>query len=392
MIELDLTFGTYMVILGKFYFFSGPLIRFKFLFIMRSNMTKNFCFTANGGKTEFPSETIENAFSAEDSVVQYFIIGLEGLDAGKTEHWQGFLQTKRQVRWSTLNKLLPDAGLVAKKRKKSKWQTWHWANKVAKSTCEQARDYCKKEEGEIHEWGEFVPGSQGKRTDIHEFADAIKAGSKKMALIDAYPEQMLKFRGNALKMVADLEARDIPNIRPVTVYVLWGPTGSGKTYTAMTSEETDQVYLMHCSQLEKGWWDGYEEQNTLVLDEWTPSSCNITVMLWVLDSYKKRLKVHHGQTYAHWNRVIVTTNKNWLAIGEAYNDVYPGADIKHQQALHRRITKVYHMDKPWKEMEKPLLPPPEVEEEKEEKEGDVEMGPPALERHGAVVFSSHSED
>ncbi len=356
---------------------------------MQINMTKNFCFTANGGKSTFSWEDIVTLFlTAETSQATYAIVGLEGLDDGKTEHWQGFLQTKKAVRFTSFKKVWDP---VTK---------WHWENKHRTASCEQARDYCKKKDGEIaaedkevHEWGIFKAGCQGKRTDIHQFAAAIKAGADKMGLIDKFPVQMLKYRANALHMVHDLQEKNVPATRPVKVSIYWGKTDTGKTWKALHTGK--KSYMKHCSDIKHSWWDGLTfDTKVLVLDEWAPRLVDLLVLLKITDSYKKEMRVHYGEMWANWEEVIITTNKNWLPLDDPESDIYPRADPKHRAALWRRVKHRVHFTEVWKE---PSAAPTEIiEEEKEELSQEPEgldgiPERPPLVRQFAMIFDPETE-
>lgn len=55
------------------------------------------------------------------------------------------------------------------------------------------------------------------------------------------------------------------------------------------------------------WWDGYEGQQLLILDDftgWIP----MTQLLNVLDGYPMTLNVKNGRSMAAWTEVIITSN------------------------------------------------------------------------------------
>jgi hypothetical protein len=84
------------------------------------------------------------------------------------------------------------------------------------------------------------------------------------------------------------------------------------------------------------WFDGYEGEGTLVLDEFR---CQIkcSKMLRILDGHQLRLDTKGGHTHANWTNVVITTNfppEEW----------YPGLNPRHRDALSRRINHVIEMN------------------------------------------------
>ncbi len=301
-------------------------------------MAKYWCITANGRKETW--EEIKE--KAEQICVTYLCMGEEGDQPGKTPHYQGYLQLLKPLRMTAL--------------KKAFWKGWHWEKKSRNSTHKQARDYCFKECGEekLHEYGDFISAGQGHRSDIHTVVQAITDGATHKDLIQDHPVALVKWRAGLLSYAADLKNISLPDQRPVNVVVFWGVTDSGKTHTALDAED---VYLFHCVDLEDGWWDGYDGQKRLVLDEFTAGSCKITQMLKLLDVYKQRLNVKHSFKYAEWDTVILTTNIEWPGM------IYTGAKQEHRAALFRRVTRVVHFEKQWREQTPIIIDDPEDQED-----------------------------
>lgn len=109
--------------------------------------SKFWCFTLNN-----PTEDVEQHVGEflESADVAYGIFGREVGESG-TPHLQGFVILNRSRRLSFL---------------RNKFQA-HWTRRHARSTNEQARDYCKKD-GDFEEFGTFVEQRQGHRSDLDE--------------------------------------------------------------------------------------------------------------------------------------------------------------------------------------------------------------------------------
>lgn len=97
---------------------------------------------------------------SDELVVRYAIYGKEVGEAG-TPHLQGFVILQQPARLTAVKNLFGDRIHA----------------EFAKGTSKQAATYCKKE-GDFVEFGSF-PGSQGKRSDIDEFVEWVKAQERK---------------------------------------------------------------------------------------------------------------------------------------------------------------------------------------------------------------------
>lgn len=86
------------------------------------------------------------------------------------------------------------------------------------------------------------------------------------------------------------------------------------------------------------WWDGYEGQSLLILDDftgWIP----LTQLLNILDGYPMTLNVKNGRTMANWTTVVITSNlhpRDWYS-----KDVMAHHD--HGRALKRRIDELWEV-------------------------------------------------
>lgn len=122
-----------------------------------------WCFTWNNPPDDH-AEKIKELFDDEEKGIQYIVYGKETGDSG-TFHLQGFLQTKEDAGVAALR----DGGPA------SKFFQAHWTK--ARSI-KASIEYCKKD-GDVTELGEYQGrkpgGKQGKRSDLHEFKEAVKA-------------------------------------------------------------------------------------------------------------------------------------------------------------------------------------------------------------------------
>lgn len=141
-----------------------------------------------------------------------------------------------------------------------------------------------------------------------------------------------------LKLEATRDRMKSPKWRTVKTSVLFGKAGSGKTRKAMEAVQGDDWFkLNHPGDLNV-WWDGYNGQSVLILDDftgWLP----LTQLLGVLDGYPMQVQVKFGTAQAAWTEVIITSNEHpskWYK---------PEVLARHDggQALRRRIDEIWEV-------------------------------------------------
>lgn len=137
--------------------------------------------------------------------------------------------------------------------------------------------------------------------------------------------------------------------REVSVTVLVGPTGVGKTHRAYSSCGESDVYIKERGQ----WWDGYEGQTTIIIDEfygWLPYS----QLLRVLDVYPCQVEIKGGYMPLMATTIYVTSNSfvnSWYKYDETRMSL---------AALRRRITCYEYKASRDAEWEDALMHEPEV--------------------------------
>lgn len=208
---------------------------------------------------------------------KYICWGKERCPDTDREHYQGFGVFVRTHRIPSAKRLLGAGGDA------------HF--EVRRGTREQAREYCRKD-GEFFEWGEL-----GKRT----ISDLLKKGCL-TTIKNEDPLFYVRYHRGLEKLLLDAKQR--PSFRFVEVTWLWGPTGVGKTRKVM---EMDNVYKLDSPYV---WFDGYEEEDILLIDDYENNVIPRGFMLNLLDGYKLRLATKGGHCWANWTKVFITSNES----------------------------------------------------------------------------------
>jgi len=121
---------------------------------------------------------------------------------------------------------------------------------------------------------------------------------------------------------------DPPTRDRVKVYVAWGVSGSGKSTWAFRRGAGD-AYAFTPSETGT-WFDGYDGQKTLILDDFDGTFMGYRVFLRVCDRWPLRVWVKHGMEHAKWDEVLITSNRQ----PESW---YPSDDFR---PISRRLTSV----------------------------------------------------
>lgn len=208
---------------------------------------RSWCFTLNNW-------TPEEYASIFDWDVKFLVVGKEVGDEEGTPHLQGY------VEWKNAKTL---------RQCKAKNDRAHW--EIREATAKQAADYCRKD-GDFEEKGE--ESQQGARTDLHELVDRIMGGETAEEVILSNPRRAWLYQTH-IQRLAGMRMQHRTN-KPKIVW-LWGPSGVGKTRMVMTEHQS--VYIKDGTR----WWDGYTQQEAILLDDFDGNNVNYRDFLRLLD-------------------------------------------------------------------------------------------------------------
>lgn len=197
-------------------------------------------------------------------------------------------------------------------------------------TAQENHDYCAglvEKKGNtlnptFEEYGEMP--NQGDRTDWRKAVNQVRERVPVVDVIADQPHLLPTIR--ALERLATL-TRQPPKDRDVRVLYIHGPAGCGKT-RAIHTTHPDAYW-----KPEGQWWDGYEGQEVVVLDDYY-GDMPYAQLLRVLDRYPLRLPVKGGFVPAEYTTVLITSNAS-------LDEQYPGIAVPNRrEALYRRIHRV----------------------------------------------------
>lgn len=215
---------------------------------------------------------------------QYYIIGKESCPTTKRMHYQCYGEFKGQISFEKIKKLMPTAHIEARK-----------------GTVMDAVMYCKKD-GDFLEVGE--PKRQGAREDLATVKAMATSGASVRDIILQLEEPNYQAIRTAEKLVEYLRPE-----RTCKPYVrwFWGETGSGKTRKAveLAEAEVKDNYWMSMDSLQ--WWDGYDGQKFIIIDDFRADFCKFHTLLRYLDRYNVRVPVKGGYRQLLATNIIITS-------------------------------------------------------------------------------------
>lgn len=256
---------------------------------------------------------------SEHEKVRYFICQEEICPETKREHVQGYVQFTGPIKLSAARKIFPEGT--------------HFTI-PCRGTAEKNREYCSKIEsrkpgGRSHEAGEI--NKQGKRVDLQEFKAAIDSGKSEKEVADEHFETWAR-HPDLFKRYKALQIEPRNREVPPDVTVITGPTGVGKTKRVFDMHNND-VYIKN----ETKWWDGYQGQRCILLDEFTSSTYwTIQTTLRFLDRYPFLGEVKGGHTNINSPFIVITSNMDIYTL-------FPFLSDEHRDALARRITRFINL-------------------------------------------------
>jgi len=268
---------------------------------------RNWCFTINANETEakewVATATADlapvNLFDGEVMKAAYY--QLERAPTTGQIHLQGFICLEKNTRLTGVSKLLPHAHLV-----------------VMRGTVKQNIEYCGKEASKVAGPWSFgtLPVNPGKRTDWVAVKDELESGrTRKQVLLD-HPHLAPCVKG--IDALANALVPEPPLSRDIQTWFLTGPTNTGKTHRAYTA--FPKAFKVKGKYFEGKTFDGYNGEDTLILDEWDPYEWPLTLMNALLDKWECPLQCRYFNKYAYWTRVIICTN---YKLSECYPAVMP---------------------------------------------------------------------
>lgn len=290
-----------------------------------TSRARHWCFTLNH-PTEEELLTL-SGLSATLQTLMYMVYQLEEGSSG-TRHVQGYIEFNQALRFGAVKRLISPRIHLEKRR----------------GTREQARAYCMKEEGRLEgpfEYGMWVPGSSGRRTDLHEIREAIIRGTAETDLWDSYFGTMVR---NYRAIDRYRNIKSVPRNTPAVVHILYGPTGTGK------SKWCNDTFPTAYWKSQDKWWDEYDKHETVIFDEFY-GWIQFSLLLRICDRYPLRLERKGGFINFDSKTLLFTSNlkpSDWYKNIQNFDAFIRRVNIWHYlpaQGEHHSVTNYETFEK-----------------------------------------------
>lgn len=252
-----------------------------------------------------PSQADEEAMHKSSEMAEYALTVDEVGKKRGTPHMHCWLHFKSQRTFRSIQKAHPRTDI-----------------RVGKGTDAQALEYLSKENkprvyGEIHK--------QGKRNDIEDIREIVKETNSMRQVVEvATSYQAVKFAELYLKYA------EAPRpYGPRNVYWYWGDTGTGKSYTAR--HKAPNAYMTKSFK----WWDGYDGEKEVILDEIRGDFCKFHEMLTLLGEMPFRVECKGGSRQALYDTIYITSHERPERLWQSVED---------KSQLMDRITEIVHFE------------------------------------------------
>lgn len=198
--------------------------------------------------------------------------------------------------------------------------------------------YCTKTETrvdgpwEFGDWSDKEAG-QGRRSDLHDAKTKLDAGSTMADVArGCFTAFVRNTRGlNAYRAITSGKRSWQPH-----VFFLYGETGVGKSRWAY--ERDKDAYWKPTKEGSASWWDFYDGERTVVLDDIRDTDVSLSTLLRWLDRYPLLVPVKGSHTQFLAREIIITSNQR-------LETWYGGIDGLPLPMLERRINHVIEVKK-----------------------------------------------
>lgn len=261
--------------------------------------SRGWCFTINN-----PTLQDEEELQAIIKETQYCTWGSEVGDSG-TFHFQGFCYFKHPVTLTRLKSLLSRAHLEQQR-----------------GTLSEAILYCHKD-GTYVEYGER-PGTKRTSKEMWQFVISAAESGDVDRIRDEYPGIYFRY----FERIQSMRRRPSRPLDGDLGHEWWmGPSGTGKSRTLW------ELYPDHYAKELNKWWDGYQDEPVVAIEEWSPKNeCTASFLKVWADRYPFPAQIKGGSLKKiRPQKIIVLSNYS-------IEQCFP--NIEDLEPIRRRFTVV----------------------------------------------------
>ena len=298
---------------------------------MRPPRSHYFCFTYNAARLPTKEAVRGLVEDHVPDVVRYLIIGEETAPSTGRKHYQGYVQFASCVQMTTAKTRLAALGFSGAHVE------------IARAGHIDNINYCRKEDTDALEVGAPVgQGMGGGGRPAHaNLAERIRDREVK-TVREAMLADPVRWAVHATGLRQLIERLATPRRLDDMPTIIWrfGDTGTGKSewcqHQLDSLEDASLCYVYSSGQ--KGWFDGYEGQPYVIMQELRGHDFLPSVLLQLFDKYQCRIQVKGGF-------VNVLAHTFWITSPVHPRALFPNAFKQNEgkaDQLKRRVTEIWH--------------------------------------------------
>jgi len=222
--------------------------------------------------------------------LQFLAYGSEICPTTGRHHWQTFCGFHSEKQFGAMIKFV------------LKWLGKSAYFKPMRGSIYENVDYCSKE-SELVKFGTFP--YQGQRNDLGFLRDQLMSGD--MSVEDIMLENPMAYHkyGRTLEKIEDVFTNRQWRTERTKGKWLWGPTGTGKSHAFLSSYNPKDIYIWG---EDNGWWDGYRQQQVVVIQEFRTGRCTLAFLLELVDEYAMFVKRRNRTPIPFTSKMICITS------------------------------------------------------------------------------------
>lgn len=251
----------------------------------------------NGFKNWCATLQVEDGVDGEAMLGEMFTKGdlryiCGQLECGTHLHLQFYVQRQKQTSLLQMKRQVNDKA--------------HW--EPCRATVAQNIAYVTKEETRVAgPWAFGTPCTTGQRTDLDRVAEMVDMGASLRSVAIECKTTFIRYH-KGIKAYHDMINSRGPRVMGPDgpeVWVFWGASGTGKSRDAF-SRWPDAYRKMTTDK----WWDGYNGQETVILDDFKGASMRLHDFQTLIDWYPLQVETKGSTVEMSATRFVFTSNKH----------------------------------------------------------------------------------
>lgn len=242
---------------------------------------------------------------------QYMVYQIERGHEDGTVHIQAGVYYTNPRSWDAVKKRNPRAHI-----------------EVARSA-DAVFNYCMKEDTRVAGPYEFgTKPEQGRRHDLEHIGQSILEGITPEDIAIEHPMQYIRYFKGMHQLQKVIREKDRPKGQ-LEVTWLYGAAGTGKTRFAV-EEDQDNHYIKDNTK----WWDGYQQEKVVIIDDFSEGCWNFRNLLRLLDKWYP----YSGEFKGGYMKISAT--KIYITCEFAPEQIWQANDY---DQVRRRLDRVIRM-------------------------------------------------